>query len=308
MILVSVCIPVYNMRQYLERCLDSVVQAAKGLDSFEVVIVDDGSDVSCTDIIYKYLAFNNIKLTYIQHVSNKGLLEARRTAIKYANGEYVLMLDCDDILVPGALAKLYCYAAVHFCDVLQGAGIPVTFKDKVPKIREDVNKRFVSSTLKEYEELLDENILDSFMIKSFPTAYICNKLIRREVYVKALNDIPEMYCVLNEDLLQMFFICMHCHKYGFINEVVVKRTLDTGLTNITDKISLDRFRQLCSVNKVYECLMPHAGKYTGIIKNRQHASFNGIKATLNKRIAACDKEKARQILAEYFTVENKNRH
>lgn len=300
MIQVSICIPVYNMRLYLEDCLDSVVQAAKGLDSFEVVIVDDGSDVPCTDMIYRYLAFNNIKLMYIQHADNKGLLEARRTAIKYAHGQYVLMLDCDDLLLPGALSKLYHSATAHSCDILQGAGEVRVLNKKMSNWRKISNTKFVRSIDTEYSELCDTDILKGLMIKGLPTSYICNKLIKRTLYTEALNDIPEMYCVLNEDLLQMFYICKHCHKYGFINDTVVLRTLDTGLTNITGTISLERFKQLCSVGKVYECLLSQ-DEYIQQIKQRRANSYATIMHTYNTHIADEDKPEALNLIHKYFT-------
>lgn len=300
MIQVSVCIPVYNMRLYLEDCLDSVVQAAKGLDSFEVIVVDDGSNIPCTDIIHKYIALKPISLVYVQHTENKGLLEARRTALKYAKGDYVLMLDCDDLLLPGALSKLYHSATTHSCDILQGAGEVRMLNKKMSNWRKISNTKFVCSTNNEYSELCDADILKGLMIKGLPTSYICNKLIKRTLYTEALNDIPEMYCVLNEDLLQMFYICKHCHKYGFINDTVVLRTLDTGLTNITGVISLERFKQLCSVGKAYECLLSQ-DKYTQQIKQRRTNSYATIMHTYNAHIADEDKPEALSLIHKYFT-------
>lgn len=204
MIQVSVCIPIYNMRQYLMSCINSVVAAAQGAgDIYEVIVVDDGSDVDCEDIIKLYKCV--IPLTYIKHQSNKGLLEARRTAVTIAQGQYVLMLDCDDLLLPGALAKLYYAAIADHCDVIQGAGALRTQDTTVDTMRRLINNRFVASK-PECTIYTDDTILQNFITKKFPTAYMCNKLIKRSVYLKALNDIPEAYVVLNEDLLQFFYI------------------------------------------------------------------------------------------------------
>lgn len=301
MIQVSVCIPVYNAEQYLYGCINSVVDAAKGLDSYEIIVVDDGSDTPCQDIVWKHpLNWCHGYLSYIRHDYNKGLLEARRTAIKYAHGQYVLMLDCDDLLLPGALSKLYNNATAYSCDVLQGAGEVRVLNKKMSNWRKISNTKFVCSIDTEYSELCDTDILKGLMIKGLPTSYICNKLIKRTLYTEALNDIPEMYCVLNEDLLQMFYICKHCHKYGFINDTVVLRTLDTGLTNITGIISLERFKQLCSVGKVYECLLSQ-DEYTQQIKQRRINSYATIMHTYNAHIADEDRPEALSLIHKYFT-------
>ena len=298
MIQVSVCIPVYNMRQYLMSCINSVVAAAQGIgDTYEVIVVDDGSDIDCEDIIKLYKCV--IPLTYIKHQSNKGLLEARRTAVTIARGQYVLMLDCDDLLLPGALAKLYYAAVADHCDVIQGAGALRTQDTTVDAMRRFINNRFVASK-PEHTVYTDDIILQNFITKKFPTAYMCNKLIKRSVYLKALNDIPEAYVVLNEDLLQFFYIYNYCHKFSALPNLVVLRTLDTGLTNLTSSVSLDRFKQLCSTGKAYELMSPHIGKYDKWLQYNINSSFKSLQTICDKKLQDKDKVAGRKILLESF--------
>lgn len=298
MIQVSVCIPVYNMRQYLMSCINSVITAAQGTgDTYEVIVVDDGSDIDCEDIIELYKRV--IPLTYIKHQHNKGLLEARRTAVTIARGQYVLMLDCDDLLLPGALAKLYYAAVVDHCDVVQGAGALRTQDTTVDAIRRFVNNRFVASKPK-HTVYTNDAILQNFVTKNFPTTYMCNKLIKRSLYLKALNDIPEAYVVLNEDLLQFFYIYTYCHTFSAIPNFVVLRTLDTGLTNLTSSVSLDRFKQLCSTGKAYELMTSHIGKYDKWLQHKCNSSFKNLQMICDKKLQDKDKAAGRKILFESF--------
>ncbi len=100
---VSVVIPVYNVKPYLERCVQSVLrQTYKDL---EIILVDDGStDGSgemCDDI-----ATRDQRICVI-HQENQGLSGARNTGIHHATGEYIIFLDSDDEwLLSDGLGKL----------------------------------------------------------------------------------------------------------------------------------------------------------------------------------------------------------
>ena len=98
--LVSVCIPVWNSEQYLDECLESVF--AQDFAGFEVVVVDDsspGSDTSgrtCRQIVKqahkRHKKSGCLKVSYIEHSENRGLVECRRTLINAAHGAFILML------------------------------------------------------------------------------------------------------------------------------------------------------------------------------------------------------------------------
>lgn len=93
---ISIVIPVYNVEQYIVRCLQSIV-SQENIQDIEVILVDDcGIDnsitlakdflASCPDVDYKIL----------HHVKNGGLSAARNTGLKAAKGDYVYFLDSDD--------------------------------------------------------------------------------------------------------------------------------------------------------------------------------------------------------------------
>lgn len=92
--LFSIIIPAYNVEKYLSECFDSVLN--QNYDNYEVIIVDDGSTDSssqiCDDYSSKYEKFRVI------HKKNEGLVCARQDGVTIAKGEYIICLDGDDWL------------------------------------------------------------------------------------------------------------------------------------------------------------------------------------------------------------------
>lgn len=97
--LVSVVVPVYNVEQFLARCIDSIL--AQSYQYFELIIVDDGSPDCCPELCDAYAKINpNIKVV---HKENGGLASARNAGLKIATGKYVLFVDSDDWITPKML-------------------------------------------------------------------------------------------------------------------------------------------------------------------------------------------------------------
>lgn len=101
--LISIIIPIYNVEQYLEQCLNSVLMD-NYVDNMEVICVNDGSTDNSLGICDLFAErYNNIKLI---SQSNAGLSAARNTGLKNATGEYVYFLDSDDYLYPDVLNQM----------------------------------------------------------------------------------------------------------------------------------------------------------------------------------------------------------
>lgn len=98
---ISVVIPVYNAEKYLGECIDSVL--AQLFADFEVVIVDDGSTDSSSDIVNAY-ASRDKRVRYIRQ-TNAGPSAARNTGIDAAEGDWLVFVDSDDTLMPNALQR-----------------------------------------------------------------------------------------------------------------------------------------------------------------------------------------------------------
>ena len=100
----SVIIPIYNVKEYIKECLDSVVLVIRDInDSVEVIIVDDGSTDGCSDIADDYCRFECVTVI---HQENKGVAAARNTGLRCATGEWVYFVDSDDWLEENAIGDI----------------------------------------------------------------------------------------------------------------------------------------------------------------------------------------------------------
>ena len=99
----SVVIPIYNVENYLAACLDSVLSG--GGEDYEILAVDDGSTDRSGAIAEDYAA-RFPGTVRVLHTPNGGLGHARNTGLEPAGGEYLLFLDSDDTLAPGALGEM----------------------------------------------------------------------------------------------------------------------------------------------------------------------------------------------------------
>ena len=99
----SIVIPAYQVEQYLPACLDSVILPDR--EDYEILVVDDGSPDRSGQIAEEYAA-RFPSLIRVIHQENGGLGAARNTGLEAAEGEFLLFLDSDDSLTPGALEEM----------------------------------------------------------------------------------------------------------------------------------------------------------------------------------------------------------
>lgn len=98
----SIIVPIYNVADYLPRCLDSVI--AQDYKDFEVILVDDGSTDSSGKIADEYAC--RIANFRVIHKSNGGLMDAWITGVEAAEGDYIGFVDSDDWIDPDMYSSL----------------------------------------------------------------------------------------------------------------------------------------------------------------------------------------------------------
>lgn len=122
--LISFIVPVYNTKEYLHQCLESII--SQNNDDMEVILVDDGSTDSSGAVCDEY-AERYSHIIRVIHQENQGLLFARRAGIKASQGDYISHVDADDYLLDGAVNAI-CNAVkenpcdMFFFDYIYGAG------------------------------------------------------------------------------------------------------------------------------------------------------------------------------------------
>lgn len=96
---VSVIVPVYQVEQYLARCIDSIL--AQTFEDFELILVNDGTKDGCPAIMQAY-ADKDARIRQV-HKENGGLSSARNAGLDVAKGEYIAFVDSDDYIAPTLL-------------------------------------------------------------------------------------------------------------------------------------------------------------------------------------------------------------
>ena len=117
---VSVVIPVYNVADYLSRCLESL--RCQTLLDIEIICVNDGSTDNSAEIIQEQMQIDSrIQLINKQ---NAGVAAARNTGIDAATGDMIVFLDPDDYLANNACERIYEERLNHYADVIVYGSIP----------------------------------------------------------------------------------------------------------------------------------------------------------------------------------------
>lgn len=171
---ISVIIPVYNSKLYIENCITSILE--QDFNDFEVILIDDGSTDGSEKICDKFaLKDKRIK---VFHRNNSGISKSRNYALKMAKGEYIAFIDHDDIVRQGILKDNYELAKKYDADI-------VKFGRENWKIK---NNRVISKKIYDFNfEILDkEKIKERYLYLSFTGAliYVFDALFKRDLLIK----------------------------------------------------------------------------------------------------------------------------
>lgn len=112
----QIIIPAYNVEAWLEACMESVL-AQQTQYSYHVVLIDDGAKDATPAICDRYAGHPQVTVI---HQENRGLSGARNRGLRNLFGRYVLFLDSDDLLLPGAIEALLNTAFAHDADLVEG--------------------------------------------------------------------------------------------------------------------------------------------------------------------------------------------
>lgn len=114
-ILISVIVPIYNNENFLEKCIESILNQT--FKNFELLLINDGSIDKSLEICNKYYIKNKNKIRVFD-LSNQGCSAARNLGIREAKGKYLLFVDSDDWIEKTMLEEMYTKAVEENADVV----------------------------------------------------------------------------------------------------------------------------------------------------------------------------------------------
>ncbi len=230
MIKVSVIVPVYNTEKYLEECLTSLVE--QNFDSFEVIVINDGSTDGCQKIIDQFQK-DYPQLIRAYSFPNRGISVSRNYGISVAKGKYLTFIDSDDYVHINFLSDMYnrieeAKADMVVCDYY-------TVKDgNIAMFKLD---DFEDGSIKTNPQLL-------LKVNSSP----CNKLFKKTLFKKF-----QFEKIKYEDLLLVTKLVCSSKKIVKLNKHLnFFRVRENSETTVVDDRVFDVLKILQNLNSYFE--------------------------------------------------------
>ena len=193
---ISVCLPVYNMEKYIKRSILSIIN--QSFKNFEVIIVNDNSKDQTLKSIQR-LQSEDSRIKIINHNKNLGVYSSRIEAVLYSKGEYILLIDPDDmILNPKLFEELFNYNLKYQLDIIEFSVFYQKERENIiyiPSEHENnhfhrFKKRIIYqpelSNILFYQPNL--NNYSSIMCRT-----IWNKLYKKNILIKTINYIEKEF-------------------------------------------------------------------------------------------------------------------
>lgn len=234
---VSVIIPVYNDEEYIDRCLKSIVYQT--LPEIEVICVNDASTDDSLSVLNKY-ADKDSRVKIINYKVNKSASQARKDAVLFSTGEYVMFVDADDWLELNACENLYNIInskkvdIVHFeTNIINNSGV------------QENRIKSLEKFLKVYAgELTGDKVFEECFIGDKYKFNLWNKIFNADLCKKAFREIKDGYYPKAQDMLAYFIISFYAKTYVGVKERYYNYNYGCGITGSSD-ISIDDFKRFC---------------------------------------------------------------
>lgn len=199
--LVSVIVPVYNVENYLERCVESIL--TQSYRNIEILLIDDGSKDSSGSICDE-LTCKDYRIR-VFHKENGGLGSARNYGIDRAEGVYICFVDSDDEIDCGYVESLYTAlkkndADLSICGYFYGT-----------------NKYITTYTPKNSTMAIDEALIEFAKGNAFFN-FAWNKLYKKEIVEQMSIRFSDRHCA--EDMYFNVFYYRNCNKIVTVDKAV----------------------------------------------------------------------------------------
>ena len=220
--LISIIIPIYKVEQYLDKCIQSIInQTYKNL---QIILVNDGSPDNCGKICDEYaLKDNRIEVI---HKINGGLSDARNVGIGRAKGKYIGFVDSDDYIEKDMYENMY--------NLLEERNADVCICNFYNVIENNNIIKNPNNGIQEYNKI---DILKEILLDKQIQSYAWNKLYKSELFDNVKYPVGKKY----EDIGTTFYILEKCNKvvvtdlpkYYYLNRI------DSIVNNLSEQTVID---------------------------------------------------------------------
>lgn len=238
----SIIVPVYNIRAFLEKCINSIL--AQTFTDFELILVDDGSTDGSGEIC-DIFAKKDSRIKVL-HKENGGVLSARKSGIQSARGEYIGYVDGDDWIAPAMYEKMVFCMRKYECDLVM---CEVEHENKPLPLSSGSTSIAIEGGYYDRQRI-QEKILpimiysgEFYKFGIYPVMW--NKLYRRDKLIKRLMAV-DGNIKTGEDAACVYPYLLDCESLYLIKGVSLYhyRRSQNQMTSSYDNMYFERFKSL----------------------------------------------------------------
>ena len=256
----SIVMACYNVEDYVEEAVDSVINQNFDFNNVEIILVDDGSVDSTAEICREYAEkYPNIKYFYKE---NGGQASARNFGIKYASGKYINFLDADDKLMEDTLINVFTFFEEN-CSEIDLVAVPMYFFERQTGDH-PLNYKFEET-----------NVINLDIQWNYPQLATNSAFIKREVFDKFQFDTD---LISSEDAIMVNKLLLEKNAYGVVSEggLCYRKRFDE--TSTIDTSKLDKRFYIGRLNGFFKELVDYSINNVGHVpKFIQYAIIYDIK-------------------------------
>jgi len=228
---ISVIIPLYNAEEYIGECLVSLL--AQTFQDFEVIIVDDCSTDNSLAVVESYASKFGGRMTLVYMEENHGNAGLpRNKGLSLARGEYIQLLDNDDVLTKTALEEMYTLAKEYDADVVYCEKYYMSedrgddFVKNIHPAEDKIQKPpFVDAPTFETDDLA-ERVQEILKGRFWVTPW--SKFVRRDLITR--NEIFFPHCMISEDDVWTYGLVCHAKKFLRVpNMIYIRRMRESSV-------------------------------------------------------------------------------
>lgn len=203
MIPLSIIIPIYNKEKYIYSCLSSLLK--QSWQDFEIIVIDDGSTDNSNLIISEFvLKDDRVKL---YSGPNLGVSSARNKGLKYAQGEFIMFVDADDLIEAGYLQRIMLKTKEYDADMYLW-GLTKIWQDRQEVIVSDFSGYYTQ------QDFMQIFVIEQYKTKQGLYGFIPNKLLRR-------SFINQFHIEFNRDIKKMEDYDFYLQCYSYIRTIYI---------------------------------------------------------------------------------------
>ena len=282
--LLSIIVPIYNVEQYLDRCIQSILNQT--YQNLEIILVDDGATDCSGAIADSYVAKD--KRIKVFHKENGGLSDARNYGLEHVTGDYILFIDSDDFIVNIMCERLITVASSNNADI-------VSCNYYIYRGDDDISIHTMS-VQDDKRTFTGMDMLRYYLLKTepFDLNVVWNKIFKLDLF-NGVEPVRFPKGRVQEDNFTIFRLFLNANSIVTVNEPLYYYVQRAGsiMANFTRRFMIDTIESHMYMS---DYLMNHCSS----VKNELQLYLLNSYVELSRRVCAnkCKKE-CNDLLIQY---------